>query len=213
MKWSFKYIIPDPLSEESFTNSQLWNNEIDFFENKNYLLSSNSGKGKTTFVSYCCGFRNDFKGKLLLNNQPIEQINANNWASIRTRKLAYIPQNLQLLKEHSVWDNLIVKNHLTKFKSEDEILSLLKKFGIEKTKHKKAKEISLGQQQRVSIIRALIQPFETLIMDEPFSHIDMENIEIAVQIIEKICQEQNANFIITSLTEKSPFKDLTKIKL
>ena len=86
MKWSFKHIIPDPLSDESFINSQLWNNEIEFLENKNYLLSSNSGKGKTTFVSYCCGFRKDFRGKLLLNDQPIEQIHADNWASIRTRK-------------------------------------------------------------------------------------------------------------------------------
>lgn len=213
MNWTFQHITPNALENENLENSQLWNKEIEFLTKNNYAVVSDSGKGKTTFINYCYGLRNDYKGKLLLENKSIDELNFNTWAHIRSTKLAYIPQNLQLLKEHTIWENLIVKNDLTNFKSEEEILRLLSTFGIEKIKDKKAKETSLGQQQRTAIIRALIQPFETLLMDEPFSHLDNNNSIIAAEEIYKTCKEQNANFIVTSLTDQSPFKDVVNIKI
>ena len=80
-------------------------------------------------------------------------------------------------------------------------------------KNKKTKETSLGQQQRTALIRALIQPFETILMDEPFSHLDSQNILIATNEILKACKQQNANFILTSLSKQTPFDNVSTVQI
>jgi|TARA_B110000438_G_scaffold302013_1_gene358440 ABC-type lipoprotein export system ATPase subunit len=213
LNWTFKHIIPLPLLNEGIKDSAVWNKEISFEENSNYNIISPSGKGKSTLVSFCNGFRQDFKGELLLNNQSIVNVDSNKWALIRAQKLAYIPQDLLLIPYLTIWENLILKNKLTNHKKDSEILQLIEAFGLEKCKDKNINLISIGQQQRVAIIRALIQPFETLIMDEPFSHIDNSNINIASELIETACKKENANFIITSLNNKSTFENVQQICL
>jgi len=70
---------------------------------------------------------------------------------------------------------------------------------MEKFLDRKAGILSFGQQQRVAIIRALCQPFEYLLADECFSHIDYENSLSAYQVIKEACDMQGAGLILTSL--------------
>jgi putative ABC transport system ATP-binding protein len=57
----------------------------------------------------------------------------------------------------------------------------------------------MGQQQRVAIIRALCQPFDWLLMDEPFSHLDEENTQRALSLINRRANDINSGFILTTL--------------
>jgi len=66
-------------------------------------------------------------------------------------------------------------------------------------RNQKAHTLSYGQRQRVAIIRALIQPFKLLLLDEPFSHLDKKNIEIAKELIYDACDKNKAVFLLTSL--------------
>ncbi len=59
--------------------------------------------------------------------------------------------------------------------------------------------MSQGEKQRISIIRALVQPFSWLLLDEPFSHLDDANIHLAKQLISETCKDQNAGMIMASL--------------
>ncbi len=68
----------------------------------------------------------------------------------------------------------------------------------------------MGQQQRVAIIRSLCQPFDFLLLDEPFSHLDKENIKIISKIINEEIKKQNASIILTSL-DNEYFFDYDKI--
>lgn len=68
-----------------------------------------------------------------------------------------------------------------------------------------AMHCSYGEQQRVSIIRALMQPFDFLIMDEPFSHLDNANKKIAADLIDTECKKRNAGIIITDLDKDDHF--------
>ena len=65
----------------------------------------------------------------------------------------------------------------------------------------------MGQKQRIAIIRALCQPFEWLVLDEPFSHLDEKNTEICFEIIKQRCENLKSGFILTSLDpiEKEEF--------
>jgi len=61
--------------------------------------------------------------------------------------------------------------------------------------------MSYGQRQRIAIIRALCQPFDYLLLDEPFSHLDEANVKAACALIRAVCAEQNAGYILVSLGE------------
>ena len=61
--------------------------------------------------------------------------------------------------------------------------------------------MSYGQRQRIAIIRALCQPFDFLLLDEPFSHLDADNIQKAIDLILEICNAENAGMMLVSLGE------------
>jgi len=71
----------------------------------------------------------------------------------------------------------------------------------------------MGQQQRVAILRALCQPYEWLIMDEPFSHLDKENTSKCLELINARTLEQGAGFVLTTLGDDHGFHYDQELKL
>ena len=108
-------------------------------------------------------------------------------------------QDLKLFPKLSLIDNLRLKNNLTNHKTENELLAWIELVSLSHKKDSLVGSISLGQRQRVAILRALCQPFDYLLLDEPFSHLDEENIKIVTTLIDKELKTQNAGLIMTSL--------------
>ena len=134
-----------------------------------------------------------------LNDTDISLFSAREWSQIRKNRLSYIFQGLELFDELSALDNILLKNSITGQKTEKEIREMAHKLGIEDFLGQKTGILSFGQQQRVAIIRALCQPFEFLLADECFSHIDTENSRIAFELIREECKVRNAGLILSSL--------------
>ena len=82
---------------------------------------------------------------------------------------------------------------------------MAERLGIQTKLNKLCKTCSYGEQQRIAIIRSLMQPFNWLIMDEPFSHLDKNNIDKATALIEAECKKRNAGFILTDLEDDEHF--------
>ena len=82
--------------------------------------------------------------------------------------------------------------------------------GIGKKLDKPAKTCSYGEQQRIAIIRSLQQPFDFLLMDEPFSHLDENNRSIAMQLINEEAAKRKAAIILADLKKVEQF-DAEKI--
>ena len=195
----FQNVIPIPLKHELSFSGELWGKNVFFHSRENTLLDAYSGKGKTTFTSLVAGLRFDFEGNILIDSKKLQSISKNEWSELRKNKLSFIFQDLQLFEKLTVQDNLVLKNNLTDFKTENEIKQLLEVFGIDTKWKQFCGTLSLGQQQRVAIIRSLLQPAEFLIMDEPFSHLDEVNTIIAFKMIQKHCSENNIGTILTTL--------------
>ena len=205
MRIELKNTMPHPLSSIKHGENSIWGAKTLLPSQQSILLNATSGKGKSTFLSTVFGIRNDYDGSVLFNGDDINTFTPKDWAKIRSTKIAVVFQDLQLFPKLTVKENLLIKNDLVHKKTEEELLLELKAVGIEDKWGQLCGLLSMGQQQRVAIIRALSQPFEWLILDEPFSHLDKENTEICFKMILKETKREKAGFILTTLGENLDF--------
>lgn len=195
-------VIPIPLKEQKIGPSEVWNTELNIPAGKKIFLSAPSGKGKTTFQLMLYGIRKDYEGIVKLDGTDIRTFDLNKWSEIRQNKLSIIFQDLRLFPDLSAMENIELKNNLTKHKSKEQILQMAESLAVAGFLNKKAGILSYGQRQRMAIIRAMCQPFELLLMDEPFSHLDKENIEKACKLISSETAQNGAGYIIASLGDR-----------
>ena len=163
------------------------------------MVEADSGKGKSTFCSYIVGYRHDYSGQILFDGQDTKAFKVSQWVDIRKAHISYLFQELRLFPELTALENIQIKNKLTNFKSENQIKEWFEALGIEDKLHTKIGHMSFGQQQRVAMIRALVQPFDFILADEPISHLDDKNSEIMGQIMINEAQAQGAGVIVTSI--------------
>jgi len=202
MKIEFKSIIPDPLKDNEQTKHSVWGSDYKWESPQKVVLNAVSGKGKSTFIGLLSGVRTDFEGELIINDINTKQFSNKDWTELRVNSISTVYQDLQLFSGLTILENLQVKNNLTHHFTEEKLVQLIDKVGLTEHISKKCKLLSLGQQQRVAILRALCQPFKALLMDEPFSHLDTANEAIIVEILKTELDKNQAGLIITTLGDK-----------
>ncbi len=193
-----KGVIPRVFSGESLT-SQVWHQEIDFAVPEFCLIEAESGKGKSSLCSFLYGNRHDYEGKILFDGEDVSTYSIERWCKIRTHHLSLLPQELRIFPELTALENIQIKNRLTHYKSESEIIKMLSRLELDSKVHTPAGLLSRGQQQRVAIVRALCQPIDFLLLDEPVSHLDVRNNKMVASLIVDELAEQQASVIATSV--------------
>lgn len=195
----FNLVIPKVFSQSETLKSDIWNNNVVFEKGNVYLIEADSGKGKSTFCSYVLGYRRDYNGAVKFDGNLTKKMTVAEWINIRTLHISCLFQELRLFSELTAFENVEIKNKLTNFKSKGQILELFDAFGIYDKLDEKIKYMSFGQQQRVAMIRALVQPFDFIIVDEPISHLDDKNSLIMGNIMASEAKSQGAGIIVTSI--------------
>ena len=192
-------VLPHVFSHVQGLVSDVWNEEITFHKGHYYLLEANSGKGKSTFCSYLIGYRRDFDGKILFDEQNINALTIKDWAEIRTRHVSYLFQELRLFPELTALENVMMKNNMTHFKTKAQILDWFDELDIADKVNVRIGQMSFGQQQRVALVRSLVQHFDFLLADEPISHLDDDNSNAMAQVLLREATHQGAGVIVTSI--------------
>lgn len=213
MNITFQKVMPTPLASIQHGAESIWGSDIELKAGERILLNASSGKGKSTFTFTSVGLRKDYAGKILYDQQDVKSFQPNDWTHIRQNKIAVVFQDLQLFPQLTVAENLQLKNGLTNTFTEEQLMDRLSVMGIGEKWNQPCGLLSMGQQQRVAILRALSQPFEWLIMDEPFSHLDAENAAICLDMIHERCVAQGAGFVLTSLGETHGYEYSRELKL
>lgn len=192
--------LPYVFVSENIPASEVWLSEATTFERGNlYLVEAASGGGKSSMCAYIFGARTDYEGRILFDDEDIKYFNIDRWQEIRRRHIAYLPQELSLFPELSAWDNVQLKNQLTGYASDKMVARWFEQLGIDSRRDYPAGRMSIGQQQRVAIIRSICQPFDFIMLDEPVSHLDNENNNIAAELIAEEARRQGAGIISTSV--------------
>ena len=199
----FSSVVPQVFS--SITNqleSDIWNTEAVFQKGHLYLVEADSGKGKSTFCSYVGGYRRDYSGHVMFDETDTMSFTVKDWVNVRQRHISHLFQELRLFPELTALENVEIKNAITGFKSREEIIEWFDMLGIGDKLNAKIGRMSFGQQQRVAMIRALVQPFDFILVDEPISHLDDTNSDIMAKIMMTEAKAQGAGVIVTSIGKR-----------
>lgn len=194
-----KGVVPEIFASNRELHSEVWLNDVEFEQGKRYLIKADSGTGKSSLLSFIYGQRGDYRGDILFNDQDIRTLTSNDWCMVRQSMVSIIFQDLKLFGELSALENVEIKNRLTKTQNSRVIKGWFEELGIADKLKTRADHLSFGQQQRVALIRALCQPFNFLLLDEPISHLDDKNSDIMRDIILREATRQGAGIIATSI--------------
>lgn len=201
MTIEFKKVIPEPIKSNYNPESEIWNQHFKLEEGKEYIINAKSGKGKSTFIQIIYGIRKDFEGTILVNSENIKDLSNDALALLRQQNLSILFQDLRLFGDLSARDNILVNAALNISSPLHLIDKWASQLGISHLLEKQVNLLSYGERQRIALIRTLIQPFDWVLLDEPFSHLDLGNTKIAYQLIKQRALEQNAGILITTLGE------------
>lgn len=215
MDFELMHIIPEMLIDRpSVSISDIWGTSITFKQGDLIKITAPSGTGKTTLIHILYGLRKDFQGKLLFNQENLTTINSNELAKFRRLNWSIVFQDLRLFPELTAKENIELKRILeTPIISEDRLFEMAEELGVVPILGQKIKFCSYGEQQRIAIIRALMQPFSVLLMDEPFSHLDNANKAKAAKLIAEECMNRGAGIILTDLDHDNHFNYQVNLNL
>lgn len=208
MKLVLDQLIPYSLKDKiGRGGSAIWNQKISFSDSEYIKVEAPSGTGKTTLTHLLYRVRTDYTGSISYDQLDLKSCNDDTLAFLRQKHLSIVFQDLRLFPDLSARENIEVKRLLTPdFSSKDQIDEMGEALGVSSILEQKIRFCSYGEQQRIAIIRALMQPFDWIILDEPFSHLDQKNIRHSVQLIGDACKKRNAGMIIMGLNKDDYFQ-------
>lgn len=188
--------------EKDSITSDIWHQDVDFQKGNIYLIEAASGTGKSSLCSFIYGYRNDYQGIICFDGENIRKNTVDGWSDIRKRSLSMLFQDLRLFTELTAMENIRLKNSLTGYKSKKEITSFFEALEIADKMDVLVGKLSFGQQQRLALIRALCQPFDFMLLDEPVSHVDDGNNRMMSKVILQEVKKQGAGVIVTSIGKR-----------
>lgn len=151
-----------------------------------------SGCGKTTLLNVIGGLDKQHSGTITYDDLEFKKYKMRELDEYRKENIGYIFQNYLLLEDMTVTDNLKATLEIIDIKDKDEqekrIEYALKAVGLYRYRKKRAKNLSGGEMQRVSIARSLVKNCRLIIADEPTGNLDRENTLEIMNILKKISQ-------------------------
>jgi putative ABC transport system ATP-binding protein len=206
MQLSLHGVVPLPLKEKVLKNkSGVWNSNVTISPGTYTFIQAPSGTGKTTLIHLLYGLRKDYEGEIKWGSHGLAHTDNEILAGLRSQNISVIFQDMRLFPELTAWENIEIKRRLTNTVTEQQAEAWMGRLGIKDKKKSLGSTLSYGEQQRIAIIRALLQPFEWLLMDEPFSHLDHANIDKARALILEVVQQHKAGMILADLDENTYF--------
>ena len=210
---SIEHALPRVFVSEKIPASDVWQTSLTLKRGERYLIEAASGGGKSSLCAYIFGARTDYEGRILFNQTDVAGFSIEKWQEIRRRHIAYLPQELSLFPELTAWENIQLKNRLTSHVPDSRIEEWMEMIGIAARRDYPCGRMSIGQQQRVAIIRSICQPFDFILLDEPVSHLDEENNRIAARMISEEANRQGAAIVSTSVGNPLLLADPIRLSL
>jgi ABC-type lipoprotein export system ATPase subunit len=178
------------------------------------LITGNSGKGKTTLLHLLGGLLRPKSGEIFIAEKNISVLSEKELDQFRGKNVGLVLQQSHFVASLNVLENVVLASWLaTGKKATEKAKSLLKELDLENQQYKLPSTLSMGQQQRVSIARALINDPKLLLADEPTSSLDDENASRVADLLAQLSKENNASLVIVTHDQRLKDKFSNHINL
>jgi len=176
--------------------------EFNIQKGERVFIYGPSGSGKTTFLEILAGVLPATEGKIKMLGQDIGQISSSDRDRFRADHIGYVFQSFNLIPYLNVEENIKLPLSLSpsrkeKFQEAD-LDKMLTHLGIGHMKKKKVTELSIGQQQRVAVARALLGKPEIILADEPTSSLDYDHREKFLKVLFESAEQSGSTVIFVS---------------
>lgn len=187
------------------SNFKIFVPNLEIKKGEKVLLLGESGSGKTTILSLICGFLNPLSGNIFINGKTINQLSSKTKDEYRADNIGIIFQQFNLLPYANVVDNVLLPLYFSKVRSNnvpnkrEKVIELFKQLRLpDDIIQFKASSLSMGQQQRVAVARALIGNPSLIIADEPTSSLDADAQKIFLDLMFEQISENNSTLLMVS---------------
>lgn len=169
------------------------------------LLDGPSGSGKTTVLHMISGLLSADSGSIYFAGEDVSKLPTAKRDVWRADNVGYIFQRLNLLDELNVLENILLPQCWRKEKNKQDLrqraLVLLEQVGLAQKAACFPGGLSIGEQQRVAVVRALVHKPKLLLADEPTASLDLENGKVVLELLKQLCRENNVALLLSTHDE------------
>lgn len=163
------------------------------------LITGGSGKGKTTLLHLFGGLLRPQSGEVVVGDTNISSLSEKKLDHFRGKNIGLVMQQSYFVASLNVLENMVLASWLATGKQATEkARQLLEQLDLKDHLHKMPSQLSIGQQQRVSIARALINEPKLLLADEPTSSLDDENAYKVADMLNSLAQQYGTALVIVT---------------
>ncbi|CAN5450442.1 ABC transporter ATP-binding protein [soil metagenome] len=165
---------------------------------KQIAISGESGSGKSTLLGMISGILMPDHGEIIIDGTDIVKISEGKKDHFRAKNIGYIFQTFNLLQSFTVLENVMLGMMFAGKVDKSKAVSTLEKVGLGKRINNKPSELSVGEQQRTAIARAIVNSPKLLLADEPTANLDNKNGLLAIDLIKELCLANNITLVMVT---------------
>lgn len=165
-------------------------------------LRGESGSGKTTFLNCLAGILTPDGGEVIVKGELLSEGSEAHRDHVRGRYIGYVFQTFNLLHGLTALENVTVAQMFGAGVDAERAQGLLERVGLQDRLHYRPAQLSVGQQQRVAVARALANRPAVVLADEPTGNLDTARAREAMELIREICRESGAALLVVSHSEE-----------
>ncbi len=163
------------------------------------LITGGSGKGKTTLLHLLGGLLRAQSGKVVIEGTDITTLSEKKLDHFRGKNIGLVLQQSYFVESLNVLENVVLASWLaTGTQATEKAKEILGRLDLKEHLHKMPSQLSIGQQQRVSIARALINEPKLLLADEPTSSLDDENAAKVADMLDALAKQYGTALVIVT---------------
>ena len=164
-------------------------------------MKGESGSGKTTFLHLLAGILKPDEGAIILDGMEVSQLSEGARDRLRADSLGYVFQSFNLLQGFTCLENVLLAMSFSGQAKKSWAKELLERVGLATRTDYYPRQLSVGQQQRVAVARALANRPKLVLADEPTGNLDPKNGQKALSLLKELCRENGSSLLLVSHEE------------